>query len=235
MSGGPLDENGCPTGFVRRLTSNPLSGWEVGRLRSKMTRIYTKSGDDGTTGLIGGKRVRKDEVRIEAYGSVDELNAVLGVVCASPLPERVLRILRRVQDDLFSIGADLALPPGMQRSEWDIPGIADGDIQALEQEIDYCEVILKPLRRFILPGGIAPGALLHLARTVARRAERRCVNLARSERVDPQIIRYLNRLSDLCFVLARYVNQQNSQPETHPTFGKRDAVVTDSPDLEDGI
>ena len=185
-----------------------------------MTRIYTKTGDDGTTGLIGGKRVHKDAARIEAYGVVDELNAVFGVVCASPLPERVRRILRRVQDDLFSIGADLALPPGMERKEWGVPPIPDENIAVLEREIDECQTEMPPLKLFILPGGSAPGAMLHLARTVARRAERRCVALAHSEPVDPQIIRYLNRLSDLCFVLARYVNQDNSQPEIHPTFGK---------------
>jgi cob(I)alamin adenosyltransferase len=197
-----------------------------------MTRIYTKTGDDGTTGLIGGKRVPKDASRIEAYGAIDELNAILGIVGASPLPDRVRRILRRVQDDLFSIGADLALPAGADRGPWGIPAIADGDIKALEQEIDDCEAILKPLRRFILPGGSMPGALLHLARTVARRAERRCVALARVEHVDPQVIRYLNRLSDLYFVLARYVNQENGQAEVHPTFGKGDDGGADSPDPE---
>jgi len=188
-----------------------------------MTRIYTKTGDGGTTGLIGGKRVSKDAPRIEAYGCVDELNAVLGVAGAFPLPEQVRRTIHRVQDDLFSIGANLALPAGMERSKRGIPSIEDGDIQALEQEIDDCQASLTTLERFILPGGSAPGALLHLARTVARRAERRCVTLARAEQVDPQIIRYLNRVSDLCFVLARCVNQVNSQPEIHPSFGKREA------------
>jgi cob(I)alamin adenosyltransferase len=185
-----------------------------------LTRIYTKTGDDGTTGLIGGKRVHKDAARIEAYGVIDELNAIIGTVCASPLPEPVCRILERVQDDLFSIGADLALPPGMERSEWGVPAIQDKDVQALEQEIDRCETCLPPLHRFILPGGCMPGAQLHLARTIARRAERRCVALAHAEPVDPQIIRYLNRLSDLCFVLARFINYENSKTETHPSFGK---------------
>ncbi len=183
-----------------------------------MTRIYTKTGDDGTTGLIGGQRVHKDASRIEAYGVVDELNAVFGVVCASPLPERVRPILRRVQDDLFTIGADLALPAGMDRKEWGVPAILDENIAGLEREIDECQSELPQLQRFILPGGSAPGAMLHLARTVARRAERRCVALAHAEPVDPQIIRYLNRLSDLCFVLARYVNHKNSQPETPSDF-----------------
>jgi cob(I)alamin adenosyltransferase len=186
-----------------------------------MTRIYSTTGDDGTTGLIGGKRLPKDAARIEACGSVDELNAILGVVCSFPLPGKVLAILRRAQDDLFSLGAGLALPPEMERSDWGIPAIADDDLKALEREIDACETALKPLHRFILPGGSPQGALLHLARTIARRAERRCVALTHAEQVDPQIIRYLNRLSDLIFVLARHVNQESSQPEINPTFGKR--------------
>ncbi len=185
-----------------------------------MTKIYTRTGDDGSTGLIGGKRVPKDSPRIEAYGSIDELNAILGVAAAFPLPETARKIIRRVQDDLFSIGANLALPSGADRRDWGIPAIAGEDIKALEKEIDLCEQVLEPLHQFILPGGSAPGATLHLARTVARRAERLCVSLARVEPVDPQIIRYMNRLSDLCFVLARYVNRDNVQPESHPTFGK---------------
>jgi cob(I)alamin adenosyltransferase len=187
-----------------------------------MTRIYTKTGDDGTTGLIGGQRVHKDAARIEAYGVVDELNAILGVVSASPLPARIPPVLRRIQDDLFTIGAGLAMPPGMEREKWHIPVLTEADIQALEQHIDEWEAELPPLKQFILPGGSGPGAMLHLARTVARRAERRCVALAHAEPVDPQVIRYLNRLSDLCFVLARYINKENSQPEIHPTFGRQD-------------
>jgi cob(I)alamin adenosyltransferase len=187
-----------------------------------MTRIYTKTGDDGTTGMIGGKRVHKDDLRIEAYGTIDELNAHLGIAAAHPLPERARRILARIQDDLFSIGAELALPAGMDREKWGIPSIRDEDVRALEIDIDACEADLVPLRSFILPGGSAAGARLHLARTVARRAERCCVALLHTSEVDPQIIRYLNRLSDLCFVLARFINHEYSQPETHPTFGKRE-------------
>jgi len=188
-----------------------------------MTRIYTRTGDDGTTGLIGGKRVPKDAERIEAYGTVDELNAILGVACSLRLPDRVLEVLRRIQDELFSVGADLALPAGMDRGEWKIPPMSDQDIGRLETTLDDFQAGLAPLNRFILPGGSEPGALLHLARTVARRAERRCVTLMRIESADPQIIRYLNRLSDLLFVLARFVNQQDSQPEIHPTFGIKPA------------
>jgi cob(I)alamin adenosyltransferase len=186
-----------------------------------MTRIYTTTGDDGTTGLIGGRRVPKDDPRIEAYGSIDELNAVLGVVSSYQLTEGIDAVVRRIQDDLFSIGADLALPPEADRGAWGIPAISDADIRALEQKIDEYQESLKPLKNFILPGGSRLGAMLHLGRTVARRAERRCVALRHAATVDPQVVRYLNRLSDLLFVLARLVNQESAVAETHPTFGKR--------------
>lgn len=184
-----------------------------------MTRIYTKTGDDGSTGLIGGKRVRKDSARIEAYGAVDELNAALGVAGAAPLPDGIGPILLRVQNDLFNIGASLAAPPEAKAGR-DLPSVRDEDTQALERDIDACEAALPPLKQFILPAGSSPGALLHFSRTVARRAERRCVALAQTEAVDPRILRYLNRLSDLLFVLARFVNHQRGRPEIHPTFGK---------------
>ena len=182
-----------------------------------MARIYTRTGDDGTTGLIGGKRVPKDSPCIEACGSVDELNALLGIVRSHALPEQADRILQFVQDHLFIIGSELATPEGVaHKSE----GIGDDQVRSLENEIDLIEETLKPLQQFILPGGAVAGAELHLARAVARRAERCCVSLSRLEKVDPQILRYINRLSDLCFVLARYVNQQQSAQEQHPTFGK---------------
>ncbi len=186
-----------------------------------MTRIYTKAGDDGNTVLIGGKRVGKDAARVDAYGSIDELNAMLGVVRSQNLPEAVDAILRRIQDDLFTLGANLALPEGLDPAEWNIPRVSDDDTAALEKAIDDCEKNLEPLRQFVIPGGTTQGALLHLARTVARRAERCCVALSHQEMVDPAIIRYLNRLSDLCFVLARAVNQQSGCPESHPSFGRR--------------
>ncbi len=184
-----------------------------------MVRIYTKTGDDGTTGLIGGKRVPKDAVRVDAYGHIDELNAVLGTVRSHELPQRTEKILKHIQDDLFTVGANLALPEGTDPSEWKIPPVGESDIATLEKEIDECEAALEPLRQFILPGGSAPGAILHVARTVARRAERSCVALSHTEALDPNIIRYLNRLSDLCFVLARYVNRNLGCRESHPTFG----------------
>lgn len=185
-----------------------------------MTRIYTRTGDDGTAGLIGGSRISKDAPRIEAYGSVDELNALLGVVRSYDLPEHVDRILRRIQDELFILGANLALPENGNRTEWGVPALTSEDILALERDIDEREAELDPLNRFILPGGSTPGALLHLARTVARRCERDVVALSKIEAVDPAIIRYLNRLSDLCFVVARVVNQKASRLEGNPSLGK---------------
>jgi cob(I)alamin adenosyltransferase len=192
-----------------------MSNQEVG-----MARIYTKTGDDGTTGLLGGVRISKDSPRIRAYGSLDELNALLGVISSYPLAEPVRKILRQIQDDLFTVGAILALPEGTCVKDLGIPGITDTAIQVLESEIDECAGCLPPLDRFILPGGSTAGAMLHLARTVARRAERRCVALALGGTVPPEILRYMNRLSDLLFVLARLVNHQDLQPECHPTFGK---------------
>ena len=186
-----------------------------------MTKIYTRTGDDGTTGLIGGKRLPKDAPRIEAYGSVDELNALIGVVRSYDLPDRVDSVLRDIQDELFTVGADLALPDQADRERRGVPGPAQATVEALEKAIDEFEALNKPLRQFILPGGTRAGALLHLTRTVARRAERSCVALARSESVDPLILRYLNRLSDLCFVLARYLNSLGRRSESHPTFGRR--------------
>jgi cob(I)alamin adenosyltransferase len=185
-----------------------------------MARIYTKTGDDGSTGLIGGQRISKGSLRVEAYGSVDELNAILGVVRSYSLPEYVAGIIRQVQDDLFTLGANLALPEGTPGAEWGVPPVNDEDVQRLERLIDDVEGRLEPLRRFVLPGGPAAGAMLHLARTVARRAERRCVALGGVEQVDGRIMRYLNRLSDLCFVLARLVNREADCRDDHPAFGK---------------
>jgi len=183
-----------------------------------MARIYTKTGDNGTTGLIGGKRVPKDSPYTQACGSLDELNALIGVARSHSLHEGVDRLLRQIQDDLFTIGAELAVPGGSDRAQKN--EIGDDEIRRLETEIDAIEDGLEPLRQFILPGGSVAGAELHLARAVARRAERYCVTLSRTETVRPAVLRYLNRLSDLCFVLARQVNKQQSIPEQHPTFGR---------------
>ncbi len=183
-----------------------------------MTKIYTKAGDDGTTGLIGGDRVSKDASRIEAYGTVDELNSLLGVVCSLGPDGDICRILVRIQDQLFTIGANLAVPRGVSREEWAIPEITDLDITGLERDINEAAAGLEPLVRFILPGGSEAAAVLHLARAVTRRAERRCVTLSHSEPVEPGVIRYLNRLSDLLFILARRVNAAAGYEEIHPTF-----------------
>jgi cob(I)alamin adenosyltransferase len=181
-----------------------------------LARIYTRTGDDGTTGLIGGKRVPKDSLRIEACGSLDELNALIGVVRSQALPEPVDGILQFVQEYLFIIGAELATPDEGGRKS---AGIGEDLVRSLESEIDRIEEKLPPLQQFILPGGSRAGAELHRVRTVARRAERHCVSLARLETIDPKILHYLNRLSDLCFVLARYVNMQQSVPEQRFNFG----------------
>ncbi len=182
-----------------------------------MARIYTRTGDKGTTGLIGGKRVSKDCPCIEATGILDELNAHLGVVRSHGLPGDVDPILYGIQDALFMIGAELATPEGTAPRS---PAIRDEDVQELEKHIDHFEGLLPQLKNFVLPGGNVSGAALHLSRAVARRAERACVALSRAQTVDGPILRYLNRLSDLLFVLARYVNHQDSIPEPNPTFGR---------------
>jgi len=181
------------------------SGGSAAYWEFPVAKIYTRTGDDGTTGLIGGKRVSKDSPRIEASGSVDELNAVVGVARSCSLPERVDRALQSVQSCLSAIGTELATPEGAERAD---RRIRDEDVRALEEEIDSYENDLTPLRQFILPGGTGAGAILHLARAVSRRAERQCVTVLRLEKINPRIVLYLNRLSDLCFVLARFVNER---------------------------
>ena len=166
-------------------------------------KIYTKTGDDGTTGLYGGSRVSKADLRVEVYGTVDEANAAIGFARAATLSPATDATLARVQSSLFDIGAVLATPPG-EDSKSAPP--SDADVVALERAIDALEAGLTPLRTFVLPGGTDAAARLHLARTVCRRAERLVVRLAASEVVDPAVVRYLNRLSDLLFVQARAAN-----------------------------
>jgi cob(I)alamin adenosyltransferase len=178
-----------------------------------VAKIYTRKGDDGTTGLIGGRRVPKDSPRIEAGGSVDELNAALGVARSYSLPERVDKTLQDLQNRLSAIGTEIAAPEGADPTDRQI---RNEDVQALEKEIDFYEEQLTPLRQFILPGGTNAGAVLHLARAVARRAERQCVALMHLENINPRIVHYLNRLSDLCFVLARFVNRHPSASAPPP-------------------
>lgn len=182
-------------------------------------KIYTKTGDTGETGVFGGPRVPKDHPRIEAYGTVDELNAVLGLARCEKLPGDVDDLLQRLQNELFDVGAELATP---QPESKGIPLTTAEHVAALEAAIDHYEAGLSPLKQFILPGGTRAAALLHLARTVCRRAERRLVTLAReleqasadlNEPISPQLIVYLNRLSDLLFVLARTANAEAKEPD----------------------
>ena len=175
-----------------------------------LSRIYTKTGDKGTTALGDGRRVPKDAPRIEAYGTVDELNAVLGLVLLVVADADGAALLKSIQNDLFDLGADLCVPERPKRgraAQARSPlRIAEAHVKPLEQAIDRFNAALQPLRSFVLPGGTAASAWLHLARTVCRRAERRLVALARKEAINPQAIIYLNRLSDLLFVMARRAN-----------------------------
>jgi cob(I)alamin adenosyltransferase len=170
-------------------------------------KIYTKTGDAGETGLFAGGRVRKDDVRIEAYGTVDELNAALGVARAERLPPQIDQTLEQVQSDLFSVGAELATPDPVKHG---MALLGETQVKALEKAIDLLEAGLPPLKHFILPAGSRGGALLHLARGVCRRAERRVVTLASVPQttIRYEIVRYLNRLGDYLFVAARYANQE---------------------------
>jgi cob(I)alamin adenosyltransferase len=183
-------------------------------------KIYTKQGDDGTTGLFGGDRVPKDDLRVQAYGAVDELNSALGLAHA-----RVFRaetrgqdsiaideVLKNIQIDLFVLGADLATPKGKETSY--LPRLDNTHVEALERLIDELDGQLPELKNFILPGGGSIGSILHYARAVCRRAERLTVTLARAEDVSAIGLQYLNRLGDLLFVLARYANQAADVQET---------------------
>ncbi|HTG55676.1 MAG TPA: cob(I)yrinic acid a,c-diamide adenosyltransferase [Niabella sp.] len=166
-------------------------------------RIYTKTGDQGKTSLIGGTKVSKADLRIESYGTVDELNSYIGLCKDLLQDDTSITILQEVQDRLFTIGAELACDPD-KATKVSIPDLHESDIEVLEKEIDRMELKLEPLKAFILPGGHPTLSHLHIARTVCRRAERCCVRLAHESIVDPFIIKYLNRLSDYLFVLARY-------------------------------
>jgi cob(I)alamin adenosyltransferase len=176
-------------------------------------KIYTRTGDGGGTALFGGTRVSKADPRVAAYGDVDELNACLGVVRAErELAVDVAEMLERIQKDLFAIGARLADPAEKIAERVTKVAVADADIRRLEDWIDRFQTELPPLRRFILPGGNRAGALLHLSRTVCRRAERSIVALGAGN-VEPHLLAYVNRLSDLLFVIARAVNHRAGQPE----------------------
>ena len=185
----------------------------------RITQVYTRTGDGGDTALVGGRRVAKDSARIEAYGTVDELNSILGlarVFNAEQLPEHpkarwLDEVLRRLQNELFDLGSELATPAdavyeGMFR-------VGGAEVSALEQLIDECQKDLQPLKSFVLPGGGRVGAFLHQARTVCRRAEREILRLSRAEPLSEWPLRYVNRLSDLLFVLSRWIARQLGEPE----------------------
>ena len=172
---------------------------------NRLSKIYTKTGDDGTTGLGDGTRVAKDSKRVGAYGTVDELNSTIGIVLAQEIPPAVRESLTQIQHDLFDLGGELCIP-GMAM-------VHEADVERLEQTLDGFNADLPALKDFILPGGGMAAAACHLARTVCRRAEREAVTLARSEPVRPEAIRYLNRLSDLLFVLARVLARASGHGE----------------------
>jgi cob(I)alamin adenosyltransferase len=174
-------------------------------------KIYTRTGDDGTTGLLGAARVSKADARIEAYGAVDELNAALGAARALDTERWLESGLARVQASLFQIGAELAADDGAALAKLD--RIDEAAIASLETWIDRLEADLPPLKRFILPGGTPLAASLHVARTVCRRAERRVVALAATRELEPRLVRYLNRLADALFVLARWCNHRAGAAE----------------------
>lgn len=175
-------------------------------------KIYTKTGDRGQTGLLGGARVPKDHARVAAYGEVDETNAAVGLVLAHTKDARLTALLRQVQADLFALGAELA-DVRRARKQQAKAAVTPALVERLEREIDARDRVLPPLRAFVLPGGSPAAAFLHSARTVCRRAERSVVALARASRVDPLAIVYLNRLSDLLFVLARFENHRGRRKE----------------------
>jgi len=185
-----------------------------------MTRIYTRTGDAGETSLFGGRRVQKDDLRVGAYGTIDELNAALGVARAAGPGAEIDAVVERLQHHLFDLGAELATPPdAAAAAAAHAPRVVPAWVEALERDIDRFEDRLPPLRQFILPGGTPAASALHLARTVARRAEREIVTLAAREPLSPDLLKFVNRLSDLLFVLARAANQTTGHPDTawHPT------------------
>ena len=165
----------------------------------RLSRIYTRTGDNGTTGLGDGSRTDKDSLRVEAFGSVDELNSVVGMLATHEIPAPVTGELVKIQNDLFDIGGELCIPGHSV--------VTDEQVERLERLLDALNEDLQPLKEFILPGGTPAAAVCHLARTVCRRAERRVVSLAREESISEPGLRYLNRLSDLLFVMARSLNR----------------------------
>jgi len=185
----------------------------------RITRVYTRTGDTGETGLVGGKRISKDSPRIEAYGTIDELNSIVGLARAfneekladGDAHQFLDTVLRQIQDELFDLGSELATPPdffqqGMYR-------VGEPEVKKIEQLIDECQKDLEPLKSFVLPGGGRIGAYLHQCRTVCRRAEREILRLSRAEELSEWPIKYVNRLSDLFFVLSRWISKKTGKDE----------------------
>ena len=180
---------------------------------TKEVRIYTKTGDDGTTGLIGGSRVKKFDLRLEAYGTVDELNSHIGLILSTSVDESARKTLAEVQSKLFVIGAHLAADEKAGTIKEQLP-CTGKDVALLEQEMDRMFEVLPKLNSFILPSGSQGACFAHVARTVCRRAERRIVELSEKVSVDDNLIKYVNRLSDYLFVLSRMINYELKTPET---------------------
>ena len=178
----------------------------------KITKVYTRGGDEGSTSLGTGERVPKDSPRLDAYGTVDEVNSVIGAAIASGLSPAVAEALRGIQNDLFHLGADLCVPEE-DKLRMPVPQIGPDHVAALEDLMDRLSEGLAPLENFILPGGSPGAGALHVARTVCRRAERHVVTLSRSEKIPAHAIPYLNRLSDALFVMARYENRRSGVPD----------------------
>lgn len=178
----------------------------------RITKVYTRTGDDGSTGLGTGARVPKTDLRIAAYGAVDELNSHVGTILALPVADAIRDPLRRIQNELFHVGADLCVPDA-DKARCPTPTVDDRHVAALEQLMDQLSERLEPLQNFVLPGGTPAAAALHIARAVCRRAERDLLALAARETVSPVVVHYLNRLSDTLFVMARYDNKVAGVPE----------------------
>jgi cob(I)alamin adenosyltransferase len=184
----------------------------------RINRVYTRTGDDGGTALVGGARVAKDSLRVVCYGEIDELNSALGLARsfnaeapASAVRERLEGILHRLQNELFDLGSELATPPDAEYEG--MFKVSDADVSALETTMDELQVDLEPLKSFVLPGGGKVSSFLHLARTVCRRAERSILSLSREEEVGAPVLAYVNRLSDLLFVLSRWSGHAAGEPE----------------------
>ena len=181
-----------------------------------MTKMYTRRGDKGETDLMGGKRVSKHDLRVEALGDIDELNAVIGVAMTAIRDPDTLAVLHRVQNDLFTVGSDLSIAPGKQLK---LPKVSNSHVSALEADI--ARFSPEGVRKFVFPGGSVEVAHLQLARTVARRAERTVVALSRKQKVNPHLLEYVNRLSTLLYVLALSVKKESGIEEEHPTYSGR--------------